>query len=375
MQTVELLNNHGFSFVGPVKTAKKNFPKLFLEETMKNWSGGMSLVMEGRTASGVEVLAIGYKYNSTKVLCFVATKDAGSTLEGIPYNARYKDGYGNGAARKVPRPDIISRYFAASNVVDKHNQARQFELALEKHWVTTNCWFRIVTSIIGITVTDAWKAFKYNNGKVHADSDLPIREFADRLVWEMMDTDWDKYSDFPAESDPEDIDEEDNDVADFSPPPKHARTASVVSGIRRAPEATNAPIDSVTELSQAEVSDLTQDSLHTLATAAQQQQQNEQQQQPHLLMARRKLIFDDHDVVDYAFVEGACDDDTIGRQKRGKCGICRKNTTKKCRQCNVALCVMNPRQRLRDCWQEYHNNAAKQCQQQDANDGSHVNLD
>jgi hypothetical protein len=52
---------------------------------MKNWPGGMSLLMEATTSKGVKLLAIGYKYNSSKVLCFVATKNAGSTVLGEPY--------------------------------------------------------------------------------------------------------------------------------------------------------------------------------------------------------------------------------------------------------------------------------------------------
>lgn len=126
---------------------------------MKDWSGGMSLVLEGKSRAGspnnngaVDLVAIGYKYNSTKVLCFVATKDAGTTRDGKPYFARYLDAFQNVASRSVPRPDVISKYFERSNVVDKHNQARQYELALEKHWVTESAWFRLVTTIIGTTL-------------------------------------------------------------------------------------------------------------------------------------------------------------------------------------------------------------------------------
>ena len=46
-------------------------------------------------------------------------------------------------------------------ISDKHNHARQHELRLEKYWITTDCWFRIITTVIGITVTDCWKAYRH----------------------------------------------------------------------------------------------------------------------------------------------------------------------------------------------------------------------
>ena len=47
--------------------------------------------------------------------------------------ARFPDKYGNVCVRHVMRPDVIANYFRFSNVVDVHNQARQYELALKKN--------------------------------------------------------------------------------------------------------------------------------------------------------------------------------------------------------------------------------------------------
>jgi hypothetical protein len=68
------------------------------------------------------------------------TKNAGSTKLGDPYIAKFPDEHGNVAQRSVPRPDVISKYFNDSNVIATHNQSRQFELALEKRWVTHDCF-------------------------------------------------------------------------------------------------------------------------------------------------------------------------------------------------------------------------------------------
>ena len=67
------------------------------------------------------------------MLIFVTIKGAGSTRPGEPYLARFPDHFGNVYTREVARSEILSTYFKYSNCVDLHNQARQFDLALEKN--------------------------------------------------------------------------------------------------------------------------------------------------------------------------------------------------------------------------------------------------
>ena len=67
-----------------------------------------------------------------KVLCFVSSRDTGSTKAGDPYEARFPGKYGNVCVRHIMRPKNISNYSKYSNFVALHNQSRQFELAIEK---------------------------------------------------------------------------------------------------------------------------------------------------------------------------------------------------------------------------------------------------
>ena len=55
------------------------YPKKFIEEELEDYPGGMRTVMQGRGPNGAELIAVGYRYNSKVSLCFVATKNAGST--------------------------------------------------------------------------------------------------------------------------------------------------------------------------------------------------------------------------------------------------------------------------------------------------------
>ena len=121
---------------------------------MKNWPAGSHIVLEGNK-NGVELIAIGYKYNKRKVICFIATKGSRNTEPGNPYKARWKDDNGATIIKLVERPDVICRYFEYSNVIDFGNQSRQFDLKLEKFWVTGCGYFRINTTLFGINVTDS----------------------------------------------------------------------------------------------------------------------------------------------------------------------------------------------------------------------------
>ena len=58
-------------------------------------------------------------------------------------------------SRYVTRPEVVSVYYSGAGAIDDHNAARQNELRLEKHWITHDGFFRIATTIIGITITDA----------------------------------------------------------------------------------------------------------------------------------------------------------------------------------------------------------------------------
>jgi hypothetical protein len=119
------------------------------------------------------------------VLCFLATKNAGSTKPGKPYQAKFSDSVGNVCVRDVVRPAIIADYFSDSNIIDSHNHVRQGELKLEKHWVTKDCWFRLDTTLIGMTVTDAWKALTHGTADKKLQS-LSIIQFADRIAYDCI---------------------------------------------------------------------------------------------------------------------------------------------------------------------------------------------
>ena len=65
------------------------------------------------------LLAIGYEYNSRKVLGFIDTEGVGSTEPGDPYLSHLPDIYSNVSVSPVIRPHLIGRYFNACNAIDQ----------------------------------------------------------------------------------------------------------------------------------------------------------------------------------------------------------------------------------------------------------------
>lgn len=172
-------------FIGVIKSNSGRYPKQFLQDKMKNWPGGSHLVLK-TTIDGIDLFAIGYKYCKSKVLMFIMTKGAGHTEPGDPYIAKWVDENANQMQRRINRPDVLSFYFSHSNIVDFHNQQRQKELRLEKCWVTQDGYFRIITTLIGITVIDAWRAYRFHSNENHRHNNIELLEFADFMAYDML---------------------------------------------------------------------------------------------------------------------------------------------------------------------------------------------
>ena len=87
----------GVDYCRPLNTSHKGFCLATLEKLTKDWTGGSYIVLRStpRFPSEIPLLDIGYKYNSRKVLGFIATEGAGSTEPGDPYLSCFPDIYSN----------------------------------------------------------------------------------------------------------------------------------------------------------------------------------------------------------------------------------------------------------------------------------------
>ena len=166
----------GFECCFQVKQNHALFPKQDIENILKDAPGGASVVLTGCHPTGVELISLGYKYNKKTVLNFIFTSNAGSTVNGDPYEMKWTDKHGNVHIRKVPRPEIVSKFFQHSNCVDVHNHLRQYCLKLEKRWVTMDCWFRLFTTLLGINVVDTFRLASFHGilsqNRLNIDNDI-----------------------------------------------------------------------------------------------------------------------------------------------------------------------------------------------------------
>ena len=85
----------GIDCVMQVKTSHALFPKAYIEEMLKDEPGGVHIVLKGRHPNGQKLVATGYKYSKKKVIFFVSTEGAGSTVPNTKHESRYTDEYGN----------------------------------------------------------------------------------------------------------------------------------------------------------------------------------------------------------------------------------------------------------------------------------------
>ncbi len=106
---------------------------------------------------------------------------------------KYTDSFGNICTHNVDRPQVVSNFFASSNVIDTHNQLRQDSLKLEKKWVTQNPWFRLATTYVGICVTDAFLLLTYHQvinvskrGMEDQEKKVSIQRFAGILANQLI---------------------------------------------------------------------------------------------------------------------------------------------------------------------------------------------
>ncbi len=108
------------------------YPKVFIEETLKDTPGGVHIVLEGTTQCEVPLITVGYRYSHKMILFFVLTKNAGCITEGDPYEMKFTNSYGNIVTHYVDCHEIISNFPCSSNTIDTHNELRQDLLQLKK---------------------------------------------------------------------------------------------------------------------------------------------------------------------------------------------------------------------------------------------------
>ena len=144
------------NYCGPAKTSHKSLCLATLEKLTKDWPGRSYLVMKStpRVSGGKPLIEIGYTYNCRKVLGLIANEGAGSTEPGDPYLSRFLGIYSDLDVGPVLSPHLLYRCLNACNAIENQNRMHQYDLALEKYWVTQSGYFILATTVeMGMGIT------------------------------------------------------------------------------------------------------------------------------------------------------------------------------------------------------------------------------
>ena len=105
--------SYEFSFFSPTDC---------LDKTMKDLPTDYHIVVESLKGS-IHLYAVGYKYSSKKVLCFISTEGWGLTLPGKTYEALWMDWHANVHSFLIPPPQLVSSFLTYLNNVYGHNKS------------------------------------------------------------------------------------------------------------------------------------------------------------------------------------------------------------------------------------------------------------
>ena len=198
MSCVELYKRLGLHSTFVVKGNTLLFPMKAMYHVLKARHGphraGQWVVFRS-TIAEVPIFAVAYAWSKRGVSYFVSM--CGRTVPSeFKYLSHFEDDYGNTACKEIDRPEIAHFLYDFLPLVDEHNKQRQNLLGLERCWLTKDVWFRLVTTLLGMSVVDMHRWHRNKLSNVAASTairnanlrfeegfadELRIRQFANRL--------------------------------------------------------------------------------------------------------------------------------------------------------------------------------------------------
>jgi hypothetical protein len=137
------------------------------------------------TISGVHVIAMAYAWSQRGVSYFVST--CGSTeVADDPYYTKFEDEDGTVNSKEIKRPKLAEFLFLFLPLIDEHNKQRQAILALERCWPTKDAFFRLIITLVGMTVVDMHRWHRNIKSKTAMDITFEcfedsVRNFSDLI--------------------------------------------------------------------------------------------------------------------------------------------------------------------------------------------------
>lgn len=184
VQTAVELRKKGTFFIGMVKTARRMFPKKYLQQVFMA-NRGDTLVVSA-VKSGVELMAIAWnepgkpgKQRKTLIATCSTTLPA-PPVQRIRYRKDEETGEMEAYLKEIPICEAGMIYFGNAAAIDHFNRVRQDGVRIErnlelKYWVK-----RVITSWLGFIAANAYQAYKGEGGLEG------ISEFQEGLALELL---------------------------------------------------------------------------------------------------------------------------------------------------------------------------------------------
>ena len=151
---VELKNKMNIFLTFIVKQNIQYFPIQVLHKVLMacypRYPAGHYVMMKAMI-SGIDLFALADAYSNQGVTTMVSS--SGMTIRHkIDYRSNIVDDYDNVTFKEIPSPCVAHFLFELLPLINNHSKDRQSLLALEDCWLTKNPWFRLVMTLIGMSV-------------------------------------------------------------------------------------------------------------------------------------------------------------------------------------------------------------------------------
>lgn len=190
MTAVEVMKRCGVHSTWIIKQNQQWFPMKALKAVMNARFGQRPAghwVTFTTTIAGVNLLAIAYAWSQRGVTYILST--CGSTAPSDKmYTSYFEDEFGNVGCKEILRPRIASMLYDYLPLIDEHNKQRQSILGLERKWPTRHCWFRLLTTLVGMCVIDMHRL--YRNLRTSQFQEMDIIQFSDFICKNLKRRTW-----------------------------------------------------------------------------------------------------------------------------------------------------------------------------------------
>lgn len=194
LTSCEVMKRMGVHSTFVIKNNTTMYPKNVLfsvlnarhKKTMGHW------VVATAKVAGVDLIAIAYAWSQKGVAYFISTCGKTSPAKDL-YVSKFENEFGMVDYKEIQRPQICHFLYQYLPLIDEHNKQRQSYLALERCWPTRCCWFRLLVTIVGMSVVDFHRVYRNVNESKKLteieDNDLRIRWFSDQICGRMKGRD------------------------------------------------------------------------------------------------------------------------------------------------------------------------------------------